>query len=105
MSKSKKHEYVYNIMKTANTPNEILKVSTFEIRNEIKTMWIDRKSGTYTTHRGDKILSRLKKSFALNDFLKTSNCRTVHYYSNGEYKYTCKYYSPYEKNITLKRSY
>ena len=77
----------------------ITKVCTFEVGDTVKTVCIDREGdsiSTYTSKDGALITN---PSGAMRRFMKTVGCRTVHYFRDDVYKYTCR---TFQKGITTK---
>lgn len=88
----KKRLDVYNYVdKFDYTPvKSIVKVSTFERNGIIVTTCVDYNTG-FTRPAKGRAPFRFKK---VQTFIKTNHCKTIHYYHEGEYRYTCRTWSP-----------
>ena len=73
-----------------NIVRQIIKVSTFERRGNVVHTCVDYNTGFTRPVKG-KSPFRYK---AVKDFTHKCNCLTVNYYRNGEYRYTCRTWSP-----------
>lgn len=83
----------------------IRKVCTFEVGDKIKTVCIDREGDYFSTYTSKDSNVIKKPSGIMSRFLKSSGCLTVHYYRDGEYKYTCRTFSPTLSTKTVRYDY
>lgn len=89
--KNKQTKNAYNVVtRYDHDPvRNLIKVSTFERNGLIVTTCLDYNTGFARPIKGGAPF-RFKK---VKDFIKGNNCLTVHYYKNGEYRYTCRTWS------------